>query len=405
MKKIEKSSKLKNVCYDIRGPVMAESQKMEKLGEKIIKLNIGNPALFGLKAPKIIVEEVKRHLTEAEGYCHSNGIEEAREAIQIYHRNKGIEVQSLNHIYVGNGVSELITMATRGLLNDGDEVLIPAPDYPLWTAAVNLSGGKPVHYICDESSSWYPDIKDMKRKINKKTKAIVIINPNNPTGALYPKEILESIVELAEKNQLIIFADEIYDQILYDENKHISIASLTDKVLSVTFNGLSKSHQLAGYRIGWMVLSGDVKNCTDYIEGLNILAGMRLCGNVPAQYAVSKALNNNDDLIKMLAPDGELTQRRNISYELINDIPGVSAVKPKAAFYLFPKIDISQYSIQNDQKMIYDLLVEEKILLVQGTGFNWPKPDHFRLIFLPRPDEIKTAIERFANFLFRRKKN
>ncbi|MEJ6952200.1 pyridoxal phosphate-dependent aminotransferase [Natronospora cellulosivora (SeqCode)] len=399
MKNIKKSIKLDNVCYDIRGPVLDEANRLEEEGYNIIKLNIGNPAPFGFDAPDEIIHDVMYNLKNAQGYSDSKGIFPARKAVMQYYQSKGILDIEINDIYIGNGVSELILMAMQGLLNNGDEVLLPAPDYPLWTAAVNLSGGKAVHYLCDEQSDWYPDIEDIKKKINSNTKGIVIINPNNPTGACYPKEVLLEITKLAAENDLIIFSDEIYEKITYDGVEHVSTATLTDEVLCVTLSGLSKSHRIAGFRAGWMVLSGKKYEARGYIEGLNMLSSMRLCSNVPSQYAIQTSLGGYQSIQDLILPGGRLREQRDLSYQMLVDIPGITCVKPKAAFYLFPKVDIKKFNIKDDEKFIRDLVVQEKILLVQGTGFNWPEVDHFRVVFLPRVEELAVAIKRLAKFL------
>jgi alanine-synthesizing transaminase len=396
---IKKSSKLDNVLYDIRGPVMDEAIRMEEEGYKIIKLNIGNPAPFGFEAPDEIIHDVIYNIRNAQGYTDSKGIFPARKAIMQYCQQKNIEDVTVNDIYLGNGVSELIMMSMQALLDHGDEILVPAPDYPLWTASINLAGGTPVHYLCDEKSDWYPDIDDIKRKITPNTKGIVIINPNNPTGAVYPKSVLMDIVKLAEEHDLILFSDEIYDKILYDDEKHYSAASLTKGVLCVTFNGLSKSHRIAGFRAGWMVLSGKKSDAKDYIEGLTMLASMRLCSNALAQYTIQTALGGYQSINEYIVPGGRLRQQRDLTYEMLNDIPGISCIKPKGAFYAFPKIDVKKFNIEDDMMFVRDLLVEKKVLLVQGTGFNWPNPDHFRLVFLPPKEELKKAIQLIASFL------
>jgi len=396
---IKKSSKLDNVLYDIRGPVMDEAIRMEEEGYKIIKLNIGNPAPFGFEAPDEIIHDVIYNIRNAQGYTDSKGIFPARKAIMQYCQQKNIEDVTVNDIYLGNGVSELIMMSMQALLDHGDEILVPAPDYPLWTASINLAGGTPVHYLCDEKSDWYPDIDDMKRKITPNTKGIVIINPNNPTGAVYPKSVLMDIVKLAEEHDLILFSDEIYDKILYDDEKHYSAASLTKGVLCVTFNGLSKSHRIAGFRAGWMVLSGKKSDAKDYIEGLTMLASMRLCSNALAQYTIQTALGGYQSINEYIVPGGRLRQQRDLTYEMLNDIPGISCIKPKGAFYAFPKIDVKKFNIEDDMMFVRDLLVEKKVLLVQGTGFNWPNPDHFRLVFLPPKEDLKRAINRIGSFL------
>lgn len=399
MKRYEKSTKLDNVLYDIRGPVMDEALRLEEEGHKILKLNIGNPAPFGLDAPNEIIRDVICNLWNAQGYTDSKGIFPARKAIMQYCQQKGIQNVNIDDIYIGNGVSELIMIAMNGLLNSGDEVLIPAPDYPLWTAAVNLSGGTAVHYLCDESSEWYPDIEDIKSKITDRTKGLVIINPNNPTGAHYPKEIVEKLVKIAEEHGLILFSDEIYDRILYDKEKHVSAASLTEDILCVTMNGLSKSHRIAGFRAGWMVLSGNKGIAKSYIEGLNMLTSMRLCSNVPAQFTIQTALGGHQSINDLVMDGGRLRQQRDLSYELINNIPGLSCVKPKGALYLFPKIDTKRFNIKSDTRFVYDLLQAKKVLIVQGTGFNWPEQDHFRIVFLPRLEELKSAINSIGSFL------
>ncbi|MCH2241759.1 MAG: pyridoxal phosphate-dependent aminotransferase [Aquabacterium sp.] len=399
MKPIAKSSKLANVCYDIRGPVLAKARQMEEDGHKIIKLNIGNLAVFGLEPPDEIVQDMIRNLPDAAGYTDSKGLFAPRKAVVHYCQEKRIAGVTVDDVYLGNGASELIVMSLNALLNDGDEVLLPAPDYPLYTAAVSLSGGRPVHYLCDESNGWLPDLDDIRAKITPRTKAIVVINPNNPTGALYPEDLLKDIVEIARQNQLIVFADEIYDKVLYDGNTHTSIASLADDVLFVTFNGLSKNYRSCGYRAGWMIVSGDRRQARDYIEGLNMLASMRLCANTPGQLAIQTALGGYQSIKDLVAPTGRLCRQRDLAYELLSDIPGVSVVKPKAALYMFPRLDPKIYPIQDDQQFAYDLLAEEKVLIVQGSGFNWPGTDHFRLVFLPNSDDLTDAIGRIARFL------
>ena len=399
MKVYSKSSKLDNVCYDIRGPVMDEADRMIAAGEKILKLNIGNPAPFAFSAPEDIIRNMTENLRCAEGYSDSKGIEDARLAIRNYCEYKNIRGVELNDIYTGNGVSELIVMVMQGLLNNGDEVLVPAPDYPLWTASVTLAGGNAVHYLCDESSCWYPDIEDMRKKITDRTKAIVIINPNNPTGSVYPKEILEQIAQLARENELILFSDEIYDRLLMDGVKHTSIASVAPDVFTVTFNGLSKSHMVAGFRCGWMVLSGDKSRVGGYIEGLNMLSSMRLCSNVPSQFIIKTALKDFDKTDKLLLPGGRIYEQREFIYNAINSIDGLSAVKPQAAFYIFPKIDSEKFNIKDDEKFVLDLLKEKKILLVHGGGFHWEKPDHFRIVYLPEVDVLRKAADEMSAFL------
>ena len=405
MREFLKSHKLDNVCYDIRGPVMDEANKMIAEGEKILKLNIGNPAPFNFNAPDEIITAMTDNLRNAQGYSDSHGIEQARQAIFEYSRGKGIPVESLNDIYTGNGVSELITMVMQGLLNNGDEVLVPAPDYPLWTASVTLAGGTAVHYICDEQSEWYPDIEDMERKITDKTKAIVIINPNNPTGAVYPKEILEKIADVARRHELIIFSDEIYDRLLMDGTEHTSIASLAPDLFCVTFNGLSKSHRVAGFRAGWMVLSGNKENVKGYIEGLNMLSSMRLCSNVPSQYIIKLALDDCKKPDPLLLPGGRIYEQRECICRLLNEIDGISAVKPKAAFYIFPKIDAKKFGITNDEQFVLDFLREKKILLVHGGGFHWEQPDHFRIVYLPETEQLTYAMNEMKDFLKDYKQN
>ena len=396
---ITKSAKLKNVCYDIRGPVLKEATTMEEQGHRIIKLNIGNPAPFGFEAPQEILADVIANLPNAIGYCESKGLFVARKAIMQYYQQKGLFGVDVNDIYIGNGVSELIVMAMQALLNNGDEMLIPAPDYPLWTAAVTLSGGTPVHYLCDEEDHWYPDLEDMEKKITSKTRGIVIINPNNPTGAVYPKPVLEKIVALARKHNLILFADEIYDKILYDEAEHTCLATLASDLLCITFNGLSKSYRVAGFRSGWLMVSGKKDMAKDYIEGLDMLASMRLCANVQAQYAIQTALGGYQSINDLIRPGGRLYEQRNLAVEMLNAIPGVSCTKPEGALYLFPRLDPKVYPIVDDQQFILELLRAEKVLLVQGSGFNWPKPDHFRVVFLPNKEDLKEALMRLARFL------
>jgi alanine-synthesizing transaminase len=394
-----KSSKLANVCYDIRGPVLDKARQMEEEGQKIIKLNIGNVAAFGLEPPDEIVQDMIRNLPSTAGYTDSKGLFAPRKAVVHYCQEKNIRGVTVDDVYLGNGASELIVMALNALLDSGDEVLLPAPDYPLYTAAVALSGGTPVHYMCDEQSDWMPDIEDIKRKVTPRTKAIVIINPNNPTGALYPESVLREIVEIARQNQLIVMADEIYDKTLYDGNTHTSIASLADDVLFLTFNGLSKNYRSCGYRAGWMIVSGEKRHAKDYITGLNMLASMRLCANTPGQLAIQTALGGYQSIKDLVAPSGRLCRQRDLAYELLTQIPGVSVVKPKAALYMFPRLDPKIYPIEDDQQFAYELLAEEKVLIVQGTGFNWIAPDHFRLVFLPNTDDLRDAIGRIERFL------
>ena len=399
MRLIKKSQKLADVCYDIRGPVMEKAKQMEDEGQKIIKLNIGNLAVFNFGPPDEIVQDMILNMQNAAGYTESKGMFAPRKAIMHYTQEKKIRGVTIEDIYIGNGASELIVMGMNALLNAGDEVLVPAPDYPLWTAAVSLSGGKPVHYVCDESVGWLPDIEDIKRKITPNTKAIVVINPNNPTGALYPVEVLQQIVDVAREHQLIVFADEIYDKTLYDDAEHTSIASLADDVLFLTLNGLSKNYRSCGYRAGWMVISGDKRYAKDYIEGLNMLASMRLCSNAPGQFAIQTALGGYQSIKDLVSPGGRLRKQRDLAHQLLTAIPGVSCVKPKAALYMFPKLDPEIYPIKDDQEFIQELLVEQRVLLVQGTGFNWIAPDHFRVVFLPNTDDLTDAIGRIAAFL------
>ena len=399
MKPITKSAKLANVCYDIRGPIMDAARRMEEEGHKIIKLNIGNLAPFGFDSPEEIQQDMIRNLPNSAGYSDSKGIFAARKAVMHETQKQGIQGVTLDDIYLGNGASELIVMATNGLLNDGDELLLPAPDYPLWTAAASLSGGTPVHYLCDEANGWMPDLADIRRKISPRTKGIVVINPNNPTGALYSRELLEQIVALAREHQLVIFADEVYDKVLYDDVVHTPLASLSEDVLTLTFNSLSKSYRSCGYRAGWLVLSGDKKNAADYIEGLNMLSNMRLCSNVPGQWAIQTALGGYQSIKELVAKGGRLRRQRDLAYEAITAIPGVSCVKPSAALYMFPRLDPVMYPIADDRQFFLELLQETRVMLVQGTGFNWHSPDHFRIVFLPHEDDLREAIGRVAKFL------
>jgi alanine-synthesizing transaminase len=396
---VSKSSKLSNVCYDIRGPVLARARQMEEEGQRVIKLNIGNLAPFGFEAPEEIVQDVIRNLPDASGYSDSRGMFAPRKAIMQYSQEKRIPGVGVDDIFIGNGASELIVMAMQGLLNSGDEVLVPAPDYPLWTAAVTLAGGTARHYICDEGADWMPDLADIRAKITPSTRAIVIINPNNPTGALYSDALLLDLVQIARENNLIVFADEIYDKTLYDGATHTSIASLADDLLFVTFNGLSKNYRACGYRAGWMVVSGDKRHARDYIDGLNMLASMRLCSNVPGQFAIQTALGGYQTINDLVCPGGRLARQRDVAWELLTQIPGVSCVKPRASLYLFPKLDPAVYRIDDDQRFILELLEEQRVLLVQGTGFNWPRPDHFRVVFLPHENDLREAIGRIARFL------
>lgn len=402
MREFKKSSKLNDVLYDVRGPVVDEALRMEEAGTQILKLNIGNPAPFDFRTPDEVIYDMRRQLTECEGYSESRGLFSARKAIMQYEQIKQIPNITMDDIYTGNGVSELINISMSALLDDGDEILIPSPDYPLWTACATLAGGKAVHYICDEQSEWYPDMDDIKKKITDRTKAIVIINPNNPTGALYPKEVLQQIVNIAREHQLMIFSDEIYDRLVMDGEEHVSIASLAPDVFCVTFSGLSKSHMIAGFRIGWMILSGNKEVAKDYIEGINMLSNMRLCSNVPAQSIVQTALGGHQSVKDYIVPGGRIYEQREFIYKALNDIPGITAVKPKAAFYIFPKIDTKKFNIVNDEKFALDLLKEKKILIVHGGGFNWKQPDHFRIVYLPRIEILKEATGKLADFLSRR---
>ena len=404
MRPILKSSKLANVCYDIRGPVLDRAREMEEEGQHIIKLNIGNPASFGFDAPAEILQDVIHNLSAASGYCDSKGLFAARKAIMHYTQQKRIKDVRMEDIYIGNGVSELIVMAMQALLNTGDEVLVPSPDYPLWTAAVVLAGGTARHYVCDEQSGWLPDLDDIRSKVNSNTRAIVIINPNNPTGALYPDEMLLEIIEIARQHQLIVYADEIYDKVLYDGAGHTSIASLADDVLFVTLNGLSKNYRAAGFRSGWAVVSGTKQYARDYIAGLTMLASMRLCANVPSQFGIQTALGGYQSINDLVLPTGRLMRQRDLAWKLLTDIPGITCVKPKAAMYLFPRLDPKMYPIEDDEQFALDLLLEEKVLVVQGSGFNWPYTDHFRVVFLPNSDDLTEALGRVANFLGRYRK-
>ncbi len=399
MREFKKSTKLDNVLYDVRGPVVEEADRMIAQGIEVLKLNIGNPAPFGFRAPEEVVQDMAMNLRDSEGYSDSKGIWSARKAIMQYAQNLNIPDVTMNDIYTGNGVSELINLSLSALLDDGDEILIPAPDYPLWTACATLAGGKVVHYLCDEQSEWNPDLEDIEKKVNDRTKAIVVINPNNPTGAVYPKEILEGIVKIAREHQLIIFADEIYDRLLMDGYTHTSIASLAPDCFCVTFSGLSKSHMIAGFRVGWMILSGNKDIAKDYIEGIKMLSSMRLCSNVPAQSIVQTALGGTQSVKTYVNATGRVTKQRDFIVERINSIPGLSVVKPKAAFYCFPKIDIEKFNIHDDMQFAYDLLRKEHVLLVQGTGFNWPTPDHFRIVYLPRRAVLSEAMDKIEEFL------
>ena len=395
----KKSAKLNNVLYDVRGPVVEEAARMESEGMQVLKLNIGNPAPFGFRTPDEVIYDMRRQLTDCEGYSDSKGLFSARKAIMQYAQLKNIPNVAIDDIYTGNGVSELINLSMSALLDSGDEVLIPAPDYPLWTACVTLAGGKAVHYRCDEESEWYPDIADMRKKISPRTKAIVIINPNNPTGAVYPREVLEQIVEVAREHQLIIFSDEIYDRLVMDGIEHLSIASLAPDLFCVTFSGLSKSHMIAGFRIGWMIFSGNKKVAKDYIQGINMLTNMRLCSNVPAQSIVQTALGGYQSVKNYIVPGGRFYEQREFVYQALNDIPGITAVKPKAAFYIFPKIDTKKFRIRNDEQFALDFLREKKVLLIHGRGFNWSEPDHFRVVYLPRVEVLEDAMGKLSDFL------
>ena len=399
MKTILKSAKLANVCYDIRGPIMDAAKKMEEDGHKIIKLNIGNLAVFGFDAPEEVQQDMILNLPNSAGYSDSKGIFAARKAVMHETQKQGIKGVALDDIYLGNGASELIVMATNALLDNGDELLVPMPDYPLWTAAASLSGGTPVHYLCDEAQGWMPDLEDIRAKITPRTKGIVVINPNNPTGALYSDALLKGIVRIAREHGLVIFADEVYDKVLYDGVRHTPMASLSNDVLTLTFNSLSKAYRSCGYRAGWLIVSGDKKPAKDYIEGLNMLSNMRLCSNVPGQWAIQTALGGHQSIDELVCEGGRLRQQRDLAYELITAIPGVSCVKPQAALYMFPRLDPVVYPIQNDQQFFLDLLQETKVMLVQGTGFNWPSPDHFRIVFLPHEADLREAIHRMATFL------
>ena len=399
MKTITKSAKLANVLYDIRGPIMDAAKQMEDEGQKIIKLNLGNLAVFGFDAPEEIQQDMIRNLPNSAGYSDSKGIFAARKAVMHETQKQGIAGVTLDDIYLGNGASELITMATNALLDNGDELLLPMPDYPLWTAATSLSGGKPVHYRCDEANSWMPDLDDIRSKITPRTKGIVVINPNNPTGVIYSTELLKGVIEIAREHGLVILADEVYDKVLYDGAQHTAMASLSTDILTLTFNSLSKSYRSCGYRAGWMVVSGDKKPATDYIEGLNMLSNMKLCSNVPGQWAIQTALGGYQSINDLVGEGGRLRRQRDLAYELITAIPGVSCVKPQAALYMFPKLDPVMYPIRDDRQFFLELLKETRVMLVQGTGFNWPAPDHFRIVFLPHEDDLREAIQRIAKFL------
>ncbi|RRD31348.1 pyridoxal phosphate-dependent aminotransferase [Streptococcus minor] len=404
MRQFDKSSKLEHVAYDIRGPVLDEADRMIANGERILRLNTGNPAAFGFEAPDEVIRDLIMNARNSEGYVDSKGLFSARKAVMQYCQLKGFPDVDVNDIYIGNGVSELIPMALQALLENDDEVLVPMPDYPLWTACVSLSGGKAVHYICDESANWYPDIEDIKSKISPRTKAIVVINPNNPTGALYPQEVLEELVEIARQNNLIIMADEIYDRLVMDGGEHVAIASLAPDVFCVSMNGLSKSHRIAGFRVGWMVLSGPKSHVKGYIEGINMLSNMRLCSNVLAQQVVQTSLGGIQSVDKLLLPGGRIYEQRNFIYKAINDIPGLSAVKPQAGLYIFPKIDQEMYNIEDDEEFCLRLLKQEKVMLVPGKGFNWNKPDHFRIVYLPTVEELGNVQEKITRVLHQYKR-
>ncbi|MCB5226883.1 pyridoxal phosphate-dependent aminotransferase [Alishewanella sp. 16-MA] len=399
MKPIERSTKLDGVCYDIRGPVAREAKRMEEEGHRILKLNIGNPAPFGFEAPDEILKHVIHNLPTAQGYSDSQGIYPARVAVAQYYQQRGIRGADADDVYIGNGVSELILMALQGLLNTADEVLVPMPDYPLWTAAVNLAGGKAVHYLCDEQQDWYPSLEDIKAKISKKTRAIVLINPNNPTGAVYSPEFLRELLEIARQHKLVVMSDEIYDKVLYDGTEHVSTAALADDLVMLTFGGLSKNYRIAGFRIGWLFISGAKKLAKNYIEGLNILASMRLCANVPCQHAVQTALGGYQSINELTVPGGRLYDQMDLAHKLVNEIDGVSCMRPKGAMYLFPKIDLKKYHIKDDELFVLDFLRQHKVLLVHGRAFNWPEPDHFRIVTLPHKDQLRQAISKLAQFL------
>jgi alanine-synthesizing transaminase len=399
MKTIKKSSKLDDVLYDIRGPVLDEAKRLEEEGFRVVKLNTGNPAPFGLSAPDEVIHDMIANLRETQGYCDSKGLFPARKAIMQYCQQKDIPGVDTEDIIIGNGVSECIVMAMQALLDKGDEILIPAPDYPLWTAAVRLSGGTPVHYRCDEQAEWCPDIADIRKKVSKNTRGIVIINPNNPTGALYPPEILAQIVEIARQHRLIVYSDEIYDKIVYDGNTHVSTASLAEDLLCITFNGLSKAYRVAGFRVGWMVISGSKKDAADYLEGITMLATMRLCSNVPGQSVIQTALGGRQSIYDLTRPGGRLREQRDLCYSLVSKIDGITCVKPKSAFYLFPKLDVHRFNVRDDERFVLDFLRSEKVLMVHGRGFNWPEPDHFRIVYLPCVEDLAEVMEKLKKFL------
>jgi len=393
------SSKLANVCYDIRGPVLDEAMRLEAAGHRVLKLNTGNPAPFGFEAPPEVLQDIMRNLSHAHGYGESKGLLAARRAVVMHYEERGLQGLTVDDVFLGNGASELIQMAMQALLDDGDEILVPAPDYPLWTASVSLSGGTAVHYRCDEQSDWYPDLADIEAKVTDRTRGIVVINPNNPTGAVYPDEVLRGITDIARRHDLIVYSDEIYDKILYDDATHTPTAALAPDLLCLTFNGLSKAYRVAGFRSGWMTVTGPKSQATSYLEGLTILASMRLCANMPAQHAVAAALGGRQSIRDLVLPGGRLHEQRDVTWRLLNEIPGVSCVKPKGALYAFPRLDPTVYKIRDDQQMVLDLLRAERILVVQGTGFNWPDPDHFRIVTLPRADDLADAVTRIGTFL------
>jgi alanine-synthesizing transaminase len=398
-REIQKSTKLDDVLYDIRGPILDEANRLEHEGHRITKLNIGNPAPFGFEAPDEVLVDMMRNLPTAQGYSDSQGIYSARKAVMQYDQRLGIRGVEIDDVYIGNGVSELIGMALQGLLNNGDEVLIPSPDYPLWTASTTLSGGTPVHYRCDEEADWFPDMDDIRSKVTDRTKAIVVINPNNPTGAVYSRELLQEIVDFARQHDLVVMADEIYDKIIYDDAQHVSIASLADDLVFLTLNGLSKTYRVAGFRSGWLTISGAKSRAGSYIEALRMLSSMRLCANVPAQHAIQSSLGGYQSISEFVTPGGRLYEQRSVAHEMINAIPGLSCTKPAGALYLFPKIDVARFNITNDEQFVLDFLRAEQILMVQGTGFNWPEPNHFRIVFLPRVRDLQQAFGRLEKFL------
>ena len=399
MRTFGKADKLEHVLYDVRGPVVDEANRMEEQGLKILKLNIGNPAPFGFTAPEEVIQDMRHNIVDCQGYSDSRGIFAARKAVMQYAQIKNIPNVTMKDVYTGNGASELIQLSLNALLNSGDEVLVPSPDYPLWTACTHLAGGTAVHYICDESSDWYPDIADIESKITPKTKAIVVINPNNPTGALYPKALLEQLVDVARRHELIIFSDEIYDRLVMDGEEHISTASLAPDLFCVTFSGLSKSHMVCGYRVGWMILSGNKEIARDYMAGINMLSNMRLCSNVPGQSIIQTALGGYQSVNEYIVPGGRVYEQRDFIYKALNDIPGITAVKPKAAFYIFPKVDVKKFNIHDDNQFALDFLREKRVLVVPGSGFNWKQPDHFRMVYLPRMEDLEQATQKLGEFL------